>query len=592
MAEDQDIQEPQVDQAPPQIGGGQPQPPAKLMLSDDSRRKLDGIVQKMVANKEKDSDIQAVVNDFKQKYATPPAPARPAAPPPPEHQMQHDPIQDLRHVGEMAAKPVEGYSTAVGGMGGGGGANSYQVDPTAEATSKAYKAQYDKMATDKATEWGTKPETVKGVLQDFPDEQDESKLKGYAALAQSNPVAYNRFKNANDIRTAMAKDGPNGVNDANVFNHLQNADNYQQLTEENIPYQQQLMREHNLEGQLDKLKATQSPLINSLDPGLMDKYWNGPDKELGLTPDQFAGLETERLFAPNKAAMDEGIIKHSQGIGEDGKANPIDVKSESYAYRRGLENTLMNLDLQGRKNKSDYISGQRPEVDAQMSQMLQGYKDAISFATTPAEQQKIQDQFNAEPLVQKANMLEQGEDEVKYAASEDYRKYPLNLTDQATRLVKDATTAGNGKIGWADLRAIPQGMGEQADNTMRWLKNTAINLVGTEGAKSFNNTVNIGHQDLTGLSSYEGAGYSGVEQPLNVPREAIDAINKIKADPNLSEDEKEQKAISYVRDNLSDFTVNPKAGQQNLTGKSMIYSAASGIGQILGVANQSFLMGG
>ena len=38
-------------------------------LSEADRLKLDGIVQKMIANKESDENIQWVVNDFKQKYA-------------------------------------------------------------------------------------------------------------------------------------------------------------------------------------------------------------------------------------------------------------------------------------------------------------------------------------------------------------------------------------------------------------------------------------------------------------------------------------------------------------------------------------------
>lgn len=44
----------------------------KLQLNEEQRNQLDGIVQKMVSNKESDSAIQYVVNDFKEKYATKP----------------------------------------------------------------------------------------------------------------------------------------------------------------------------------------------------------------------------------------------------------------------------------------------------------------------------------------------------------------------------------------------------------------------------------------------------------------------------------------------------------------------------------------
>lgn len=44
--------------------------PGQPGLADEHRAKLDSIVQQMIKNKESDSDIQMVVNDFKQKYST------------------------------------------------------------------------------------------------------------------------------------------------------------------------------------------------------------------------------------------------------------------------------------------------------------------------------------------------------------------------------------------------------------------------------------------------------------------------------------------------------------------------------------------
>lgn len=48
------------------------------MLQEQDKLKLDGIVQQMTANKESDSNIQLVVNDFKQKYSNQAQPAEPA----------------------------------------------------------------------------------------------------------------------------------------------------------------------------------------------------------------------------------------------------------------------------------------------------------------------------------------------------------------------------------------------------------------------------------------------------------------------------------------------------------------------------------
>jgi hypothetical protein len=41
----------------------------ELILSEQDRSKLDGVVGKMIANKEPEANIQFVVNDFKQKYS-------------------------------------------------------------------------------------------------------------------------------------------------------------------------------------------------------------------------------------------------------------------------------------------------------------------------------------------------------------------------------------------------------------------------------------------------------------------------------------------------------------------------------------------
>lgn len=588
MAEDQDIQEPQVAEAPQPIGGGQPQPPAKLTLSDDSRRKLDSIVSKMVANKEKDEDIQAVVNDFKQKYAVKPTAPQAVAPPPvPDHEIQHSPVQDIRHVQDMANQPLQ--TRVVDPQGG-------LTEPTPEsiAKNKGYQDQYSKMASDMGLSWGAKPDTVKQVLNDFPDEQQETKLKDFATLAQANPVNYARLKNSNDIRIKMAQDGPSGLHDANVFNHLLDATDYNQLTQENIPYQQQLMRAHGMgQADIDKLKEAQRPLINSTDPGLNIKYWQTNDHEYDLTPDEYAGLETERLFNPNKAAMDEAALKHARGIGEDGKANPIDVSKESYEYQRGLENIKYNLQMTGRDNLARYVNEQKPEVDKQVAALKDDYQTQINAAPNPQVQQQLIQDFQNNPIVQKANQLEDAQEGMKYSVTEDARRYPLNFSDQATRAVSEAMdhTAGFGSDVLSLGGSVLQGAGQTADNTARFIKNMAINILGSDESKAINNTKDIGHQALTELAAFQPSSYTGTENPILVPRETQQAVQSILNGPG-TDAEKQQKAISYIRDNFDQLQANPKSGQQNLTGKAALFQAANVMGQILGVANQSFLLGG
>jgi broad specificity phosphatase PhoE len=508
---------------------------------------------------------------------------------PPEHELQHTDLQDVRHLQEMANKPVESQPLTVG-------AGTVQApDPAAIATNKAYKNQYDKAATDLSGQWGAKPEIVKQVLTDFPDEQDENKLKAFATLANENPVKYNRLKNANDIRNDLAKDGSNGVNDANLFNHLQNPASYDELTQHTIPIQKEIMAAHGMGSDaIDKLQQSWSPLINSLDPGLLHKQWNGPDKVLGLTGDEYAGLETLRAFKPGVAHMYEGILKGAQGIGEDGKANPVDMSTKPYEYQRGVENVRYALEQMGRDNKAKYLAENKPDIDKQVDALKADYQARINAAKTPGEQQQLIQEFSNHPIVQEANRLEDAAGDLRYSQGEDQRRYPLNFADQATRAVKEATDNAAGF--WGDtgkwLGDIVQGAGQQADNTMRFIKNTAINLAGSEEQVAFNNAKNIGHQALTDLSAYEPKSYTGVEPFLNVPRETAQGVQDIFNDQNLSDDQKQQKAISYVRDNFDKLTVNNQAGQQNMTGKAALFQAANVMGQILGIANQSFLMGG
>lgn len=508
---------------------------------------------------------------------------------PPEHELTHTPLQDIRHVQEMALKPVltNVIDPDIGG-------SVTEEDPEDAKKNKAYNTQYDKLAADLGTQWGTKPNVVKQVLRDFPDEQDESKLQKNAALATDNPASYGRLKNANDIRLKIAKDGPDGIHDANVFNHLLDAQNYHQLTEENLPYQIQLMRQHNLgQEDIDQLKEAQRPLINSMDDGLLEKYWNSKDKEYGLTSDEYAGLETERLFNPNKAAMDESIIKHSRGIGDDGVAHPLDMSTQAYQYQRGVENIKYNLQQTGRKNLSRYIDEHKTDTDNQADALAQGYKESLSMATNPVEHNQLVQEFNNHPIIQEANKLQEGSDAIKYSEAEDYRRYPLNFADQSTRAVTDAMdhTSGVGKDALKIGGTILQGAGENADNTIRFIKNTAINLLASDEYKAFNSAQNIGHQSLTELSAYEPTSYTGKESPILVPRETTAAVQGILNGLGTDAD-KQQKAISYIRDNFDKLQINPKSGQQNMTGKVALFQAANVMGQILGVANQSFLLGG
>lgn len=519
--------------------------------------------------------------------ATPPAgqPTAQAAPALPEHHVVHTPIQDIRHLNELANQPVGKHTVdPQGGL--------TEDNPEDVARNKGYQDQYEKAITDQAGLWGTDPKATKQAIEGFPGENDETKLKTFAGLAKDNPVYYNRLKSANDIRQAIATNGPEGINDANAFNHLQTADNYEHL-QDNIAMQQEIMRKHGLgQAYFEKLKDSQAPLINTLDPGLNIQYWNSEDKKLGLSEFQYAGLETEKMFQPGKYQQDMAIIKHNRGLDEGAtEANPIPTGKKGYAYDRGVENVLYQLENQGRQNTSTYITQRKAELAGQTDDLVQGTQEALSFETNPEVHKQMLEDFQNHPVIQEATKLDEGQQSIDYARTEDQRRFPLNYGDQATRLVKDAMSSTNG---WAGVggKQVLLGAGESSDNTASFIKNTVIDLLGSEEMKAENAASNIGHQALTELAGYEGSAYSMQQGPLIVEDGLIKKVQAVFNNPNLSTEEKNQQATDLIRNNEGEIKTNPRAGQQNITGKAILYTAANTMGQILGIADQSLLMGG
>jgi broad specificity phosphatase PhoE len=625
MADVMDIAPPQAPPQDPGIGNGTPpqQPPPKLSLSDQDRQKLDSIVSKMVANKEKDEDIQAVVNDFKQKYAgrqtsqngaaspgsvtpsagnqTPQAPpdATPATAPLPEHQISHTPVQDIRHLNDLSNQPVRNTVSSAGE----GAPGIMTPNPDDVARNKGYRDQYQKAISDQATAWGTDPKATQKALEDFPGEMDENKIKQFATLNQQNPVYYGRLKSADQIRQAVAGSGdPDAIADAKALNTVfapKQTDTYETL-QNDVAMAQEIMTKHGLSTQNyhEMLKTVYAPMINTLQPGLLSQYWDSDDKKLGLSDFQYAGLETEKMFNPGKYQQDMAIIKHNRGLDESSsEPTPIPQGKEGYAYDRGVENVLFALENQGRQNTGQYISQRRAELGPQIDDMVKGYKDAISFETQPAAQQALQAQFLADPIHQEAAKLDEGQQSIEYAQTEDQRKFPLNYSDRATREVKDAMSHLNGVQGAANtesavVRTMFQGAGEQADNTMRFIKNTWINMLGSDQWKAENAASNIGHQALTDLSGYQGDAFSTHQNATVIDPELQSNVQKVFEDQSLDYEDKVKKATDLIVSNPDQIKANPLAGQQNLTGKAIIYTAANTVGQILGIADQSLLMGG
>lgn len=502
----------------------------------------------------------------------------------PENHIQHTELHDLRHLNELANQPVR--QEVVDPQGGMTEGNLEDL-----TRNKRFRDQYNKAIADFSTQNGLDAKGTAQVLKDYPDEIRDQKIKDLSALYKNNPVAYSRLKDANDIRMGIAGSGsPDAVNDANAFNHLQESGNYQQL-QDNIDLQQQLMRKHGLGQQyFEKLKSTQSPLINTLDPGLLHQYWNSDDHKLGLSDFQYAGLETERMFQPDKYQRDLAIIRENKGLDEGGKPLTEGQAKKGYEYDRGVENVLYNLERTGRSNTLQYIAQHKAATSDKLKELADQYRENISFAGQ-SEALRLQQEFHSLPLVDQNQQLDEGLDAITYSQSEDERRFPLNYNDHATRLVKDAMSSTGGYIS-PMAKTMVLGAGTQSDNTLRFIKNTAINLFGSGEMKARNEAENIGHQSLSELAGYGGSAYSLTEDPLLVGDKLTKKVQDVFDNDALSDTEKQVQATQLIKDNEDEIRINPKAGQQNITGKSVLFTAANTMGQILGIADQSLLMGG
>src|SRR6266566_1308324 len=107
------------------------------------------------------------------------APMSAAAQPPPEHQISHTPVQDIRHLNDLANQPIRSTTTTLDPTSGGSMTDYNQEDI---ARNKGFRDRYEQSVTDLAGTWGTDPKATKAAIQDFPDEPNENKLKNFASL--------------------------------------------------------------------------------------------------------------------------------------------------------------------------------------------------------------------------------------------------------------------------------------------------------------------------------------------------------------------------------------------------------------------------
>lgn len=496
---------------------------------------------------------------------------------------QENPLTDIRQLAQQASQPVR--RTAISsGLGFGVGTTEIENQEDV-ARNQQLRDQYDKKVQELSANWGMKAADVGQVLQDFPDEMRPDEIKSHAQVRADNPAMYDRLRDANAIRLEMSKAGPDGIHDANIFNALQQSDDYGHFRQ-NLEVQKQLIAKHGLGNKyMDLLASTQAPLFNAADPGINQKHYTGPDKDLGLSKYQFAGLEYERAFNPDKAKMDEDILRAESGGEKPGWTGA------NYELARGMEDVKYNLEMMGRNNTARYLSEKQTNIDKQVGALTDHYNQLIQ--ANPNDYQRLAQEYNDNPLVKESQRLDEAAKDLQYAHTEDEQRFPLNASDKATRLVKDALGSGSvmGDVGkWAGH--VAYGSGESADNTLQFIQNAAINILGSEEDKTLNNARNIGAGDLEKLTMYEAEPYTGVKPLLNIPDDVKKNVQSIFADPSLSPDEAQQKALSYVRDNMDRFEVNKDAGQQNLTGKVALFKSADMLGQILGIAAQSYMMGG
>lgn len=401
--------------------------------------------------------------------------------------------------------------------------------------------------------------------------------------SKMNPITHQRVSADDEIRQMLAHSSETGVHEANSFNDLQENKDFGQF-KNSVRGQQYIIDQSGLSPD-DKEKAksllakSKSLFINSLDPELARDYNNPHNPLKGIVdPDQYAGLETLRMFDPVK--YDNAIrditttitpkYEHSTSFDFDKyELTPYEKESEeTISQKIQKENTLKNLGEIGRQNKQAYVAEHMHDLN-----------NDILNTDNPEEKAKIQTQLSQYQST--LNAIDQSK-------KNDADKYPLTTQLDLDNQVKDLIHDSGVNPAEMFMSKIATGIissGKSIENLVTGMfgsdeQNRKLQM--QRGGEAIQNQSN----DYVIEENRRKA--SPVIPVFN--KELIAERDKILKDPYLSDAERKQKLSTAVFNNQDkiDYITNPNKGKTaNIWSMATVYSNVGMIGDIASIALQS-----
>jgi hypothetical protein len=381
----------------------------------------------------------------------------------------------------------------------------------------------------------------------------------------------------------------------NQFNEL-HGQPFQNMDElyENAQKQLQLVNTHLIGDErqqaADKIKDNMSKFINSTQPALLHDYENSDLKNV-VTPDEFAGLQTWKVFDPQKYNQEVDFLgtevntpqkntDQNQFVKIDGAGNYKPSPSGDITSRYttdmliGKENIHRQLAEQGRQNALENLTSQQYNLN-----------QAHENATDDTQKNAIASQYlNNQQQI----------NNIKIDAQKDDARYPISAKLKFDNQIKEITNDAGQGAGEYGFNRFIKGFSNTGDS----VEDLLTSLFGSKTDNTKLAMRRSGEQSDYDTNMYLPEGYRSDNSPyiLQASKSLKDAANTILNGRSISDLPKEDKdkLTKLIQNNQGEIqtVTNPDAGKsKNFFSKSTMYNMAGFTGDIASFVAQTAGLG-
>jgi hypothetical protein len=520
----------------------------------------------------------------------------------PSEESSIDPTDIIGSIEEAKKLEKAGDFVVAGGTGGAAGSfvpNQESIKKSKDIISNIKKQGYN-------------DEDVKSLYDDFKDFPKEAhdlqitradgtintpyNKSSLLDLRRTNPLRYKQLigtiKNEFDIINVA------GIREGNNYNRLNQADSLQEYygnKQKQIGMINTYLAGEKKDKALARLYENSSSTINTANPELIQEYDKSEFKD-SLDPNQFAGLETLRIFKPNQYKQAINILKTKITPQYDININPSEMGVAPPVPGGGLPTTYQTTDKsKGGKLAQETISQQVGQEEIKRALTDIGRNNAMMFAkkqmdginsvyddATPEEKIALQQEY----IKHNYTIANAQED-----AKKDIERFPLTSQMQFDQQVKEYTQKEMGAFGYGTLKFL-QGFKKTGDT----IENLATELFGSDDDKTLLQVKRIGElkRDQNEMYLPENLKMEGSPVIPKFSKELQGKADEILGNKDLSEYEKDSQLATLFKNNQDkiDYVTNPDAGKhKNFWSKANLYENSGMIGDIGSLVAQSMGLG-